>query len=130
MINCFSWFSGLTGCWFLGGLRPDVALFCWELTGAGVPLLMASHSRAPPPGLPFHSLAEFSFVPGVWVSRGNITGSQLFTSCLLLLSLPFEESDHVTKPRLSVGRSYTKVWTLGDVVTWRPQQVTKVYLND
>lgn len=116
----FLWFCGLFGCGFLRGLCQVCILLgpTWTLR----PLAGGLSLQSSCPGPPFRSSAGFSL--SAWrlgFKRECYKLSALFTSCLVI-------SDHMTKPRVSVGKSYTKVWILGVEDHWRSQWVTVMCL--
>lgn len=132
--------KGLKRQWLILSLNPmgwlcvcpwegtHMAAFCWE------PLGTQTSSLWFPPEF-FHdtslSSVQQNFPLCTWClhfKRGY--NKQSLSIYIMLGKIPLEKADHMTKPRVSLGRSITKVWILKNAVHWRPPQVTKISMND
>lgn len=117
VIDYFSWFFGLIGIGSCEG--PDLA----ARTAAGHLSLWTTLR-----GLPFSHELGFPFGMAFGFQEGMLQSITLYLHHTS--NVPLEKSDHMSKPGVRVGRGTIKVWMLGDMGHWRPQQVTKMYLDD
>lgn len=98
-----------------------MSALCWDRLDRTVPLLVSSpqSSFTGPP---------CSFISRILLSaycldfKRDITSDQP-SIYIMLANIPVENSDHMTKPRVSVEMNSIKLWILGDAVHWGPNRL-------